>query len=169
MVTACGEEGAQGQFGLCSDATLEEEETLWRVFDAFRELGYEPQCCVVFVRSPDQQVKNGLTWVELPDKYDIDARNAAEGWRGCYLEGVVYVRRYGDAEPYLESLLIHEMAHSVGFQHGSAMKEFESRVKEQLHKSDPSATAGTERAMSITDIALSTQISDRAPCDKMHG
>ena len=43
-------------------------------------------------------------------------------------------RTYGEAEAYLESLLIHELAHSVGFQHGPAMKEFESQLKEQMSK-----------------------------------
>jgi hypothetical protein len=156
VLAACGEHEEQTtEFGLCSDATLEEQETMWRVYGTFCELGYEPHSCVVFVRSPDQEVLDGLTWVELPDRYRIDARNAAEGWRGCYLGGVVYVRRYGEAEPYLESLLIHELAHSVGFQHGSAMKAFESRVEERMHRSalsaarlklaavHPGATAGT--------------------------
>lgn len=134
LVAACGEDELQSEFGLCSDATLEEEDTLWKVHDAFWELGYELGCCVVFVRSPDQEVLNGWTWVELPDKYRLEARNAAEGWRGWYHQGVAYVRRYGEAEPYLESLLIHELAHSVGFHHGSAMKKFEWRVKEQMHE-----------------------------------
>lgn len=134
LAAACGEEEMQGQFGLCSDATEEEQETLWEVYDAFCETGYELECCVVFVRSPNQQILEGATWVELPYKYHIDARNAAEGWRGWYHDGVAYVRRYGEAEPYLESLLIHELAHSVGFEHGPAMKEFESRVKEQMRK-----------------------------------
>lgn len=63
-----------------------------------------------------------------------NVRNAAEGWRGWYHDGMAYVRRYGEAEAYLESLLIHELAHSVGFQHGPEMKRFESQLKEQMHK-----------------------------------
>jgi hypothetical protein len=134
LIVACGEEEPKGEFGLCSDATEEERETLGKVYDAFCALGSEPHCCVVFVRSPDQAVLEGLTWVDLPDRYGIDARNAAEGWRGCYLGGVAYVRRYGEAEPYLEALLVHELAHAVGFDHGPAMQGFEARVKEQIHK-----------------------------------
>ena len=131
---ACGEEETKGEFGLCSDATIEEQESMWKVYDAFLELGRELGCCVFFVRSPEQETLNGLTWVELPTKYRIEARNGAEGWRGCYLDGVAYVRRYGEAEPHLESLLIHELAHSVGFRHGPEMRQFEAQVKERIHK-----------------------------------
>ena len=134
LLAACGEETMKGEFGLCSDATLEEQDAVWQVYDAFCELGYKLHCCVVFVRSPDQEVLKDVTWLELPEKYRVEARNSAEGWRGWYHRGVAYIRRYGEAEPYLESLLIHELAHSVGFQHGPAMEEFESRVKEQMHK-----------------------------------
>jgi hypothetical protein len=31
-------------------------------------------------------------------------------------------------------LLVHELAHCVGFMHGEAMWEFERRVKEQMQK-----------------------------------
>jgi len=134
LITACGEAGVEGQFGICSDATEEEEAAVLQVQDAFLELGYELDCCVVFVRSPDQVLLDDTAWVELPDKFRVEARNAAEGWRGWYHAGVAYVRRYGEAEPYLESLLIHELAHAVGFKHGPAMKRFESQVKEQMHK-----------------------------------
>jgi hypothetical protein len=133
LIAACGEGGVEGQFGICSDATEEEQAAVWQVYDAFRELGYELHCCVVFVRSPDQAILEETPWVELPGRYRIEARNAAEGWRGWYHDGVAYVRRYGEAAPYLESLLIHELAHSVGFRHGPAMKEFESQLKGQMH------------------------------------
>jgi hypothetical protein len=132
LFLACGEEEREREFGLCSDATIEEQDTMWRVYDAFLALGYELHCCVFFVRSPHQEVVNGVSWVELPIKYRLEARNAAEGWRGWYNDGVAYIRRYGEAEPYLESLLVHELAHSVGFQHGTKMNQFERRVKEQM-------------------------------------
>ena len=134
LIAASGEGGIEGQFGICSDATEEEQAAVWQVHDAFSELGYELHCCVVFVRSPDQEILEDTTWVELPDKCRTDARNAAEGWRGWYHDGVAYVRRYGEAERYLESLLIHELAHSIGFQHGPAMKQFESQLKGQMNK-----------------------------------
>ncbi len=134
LVVACGEEETKREFGLCSDATPEEQDSMWQVYDAFVELGYELDCCVVFVQSPEQKVLEDATWVELPVRYRTDARNAAEGWRGWYHDGVAYVRRYGEAEPYLESLLIHEVAHSVGFQHGQRMIEFEKQVRQQIRK-----------------------------------
>jgi hypothetical protein len=134
LIAACGEGEVEGQFGICSDATKEEEAAVWEAHDAFFELGYELHCCVAFVRSPDQEVLEDTPWVELPEKFRIEARTAAEGWRGWYHNGVAFVRRYGEAEPYLESLLIHELAHAVGFKHGPAMKRFESQVKEQMHK-----------------------------------
>jgi len=133
LIAACGDGRVEGQFGICSDATEEEQAAVWKVQDAFSELGYELDCWVVFVRSPDQIILEDIAWVELPEKFRIEARTAAEGWRGWYHAGVAYVRRYGEAEPYLESLLIHELAHSVGFHHGPEMKRFESRVKVQMH------------------------------------
>lgn len=134
LVVACGNEETGGAFGLCSEATIEERDAVWQVYDAFLELGYELHCCVVFVRSPNQEIVEGATWDELPTKHKIEARNAAEGWRGWYHDGVSYVRRYGEAEPYLESLLIHELAHSVGFHHGPEMQRFEAKVLELTQK-----------------------------------
>jgi hypothetical protein len=133
LVVACGTEETKEEFGLCSDATVEEQACMWQVYDAFLELGHELGGCVFFVRSPDQEILEGTTWAELPTKYRVEARNAAEGWRGWYHDGVAYVRRYGEAEPFLESLLIHELAHSVGFQHGPEMAQFEGQVRRQIH------------------------------------
>jgi hypothetical protein len=133
LIAACGDGGVEGRFGICSDATEEEQAAVWQVYDAFCALGHELSACVAFVRSPDQVVLDDTPWLELPEKFRIEARTAAEGWRGWYHDGMAYIRRYGEAEPYLESLLIHELAHSVGFHHGPEMKEFESQVKGQMH------------------------------------
>ena len=134
LVVACGEEETKRGLDLCSDATFEEQDSMRQVHDAFYELGYELDCCVIFVRSPDQKILEDTTWLELPLTYRTEARNASEGWRGWYHDGVAYIRRYGEAEPYLESLLVHELAHSIGFQHGPEMKQFEAQVREQIDK-----------------------------------
>ena len=136
LAVACGEDGLKDPFGLCSEATKEEQQAMWDVYDAFCELGHEPTCCVVFVHSPDYLMPTDVTWQEYPETHPVDPRNQAEGFRGIYSPRchTAYVRTYGEAEPHLISLLIHELAHSVGFSHGEAMRQFERQVKEQIQK-----------------------------------
>ena len=136
LAVACGEEEVNREFGLCSDATMEERQAMWDVYDAFCELGYEPTCCVVFVHSLDYLMPTGVTWQEYPKTHPVAARNQAEGFRGLYSprDQAAYVRTYGEAEAYLIPLLIHELAQCVGFDHGEAMKQFERQVKEQMQK-----------------------------------
>ena len=135
LAVACGEEEVNREFGLCSDATMEEQQAMWDVYDAFCALGYEPTCCVVFVRDHDYPI-GGTTWHSYRNPQGTDPRNPDEGYRGLYRPSSrrVYVRCFGEAEPYLVSLLIHELAHSVGFMHGEEMRQFERRVKEQMQK-----------------------------------
>jgi hypothetical protein len=137
LIAACGEVGVEeGTFDICSDATDAERTAAWQVYDAFCELGYEPTCCVVFVHSPDYLMPSDVTWKEYCDVHPVDPRNLAEGFRGMYSARwhTAYVRTYGEAGPYLISLLIHELAHSVGFRHGESMKQFELRVKGRMQE-----------------------------------
>ena len=135
LVAACGGEGDTDEFGLCSDSTEEEQQAMWDVYDAFTALGYVPTCCVVFVHDQDYSI-GGTAWYNYRNSERTEPRNPSEGYRGMYRSGTrtVYIRRYGEAEPHLVSLLIHEIAHSVGFSHGDEMSEFERQVKEQMKK-----------------------------------
>jgi len=133
LLTACGTDPCNGGTYLAGDHTQEELTALTDVLRAFRDAGYaEPDAAVIFVRSPDMRFK-GTTWGAWRAG-DYPANNEGEGYRGYWDESAcaVYVRRYGDAEPYLYQLLVHELAHAAGYIHGSRMRAFEATIWDEM-------------------------------------
>lgn len=117
VLGCCGSAEA-GPAYLVGDYTQEELEALTAVQNAFQCAGFPYSGVAVnFVHSPDAHFK-GTTWAEwrLPG---VPARNEAEGYRGYYDQvwHMVFIRRYGEAEPLLHDLLIHEILHSLGYHH----------------------------------------------------
>jgi len=142
LIGACGGWPDDCRHGvmLAGEWTDEDAATLSRVMEAIREVhGGEPCYFVTFVYTHEQAVRC------LP-------QSPIEGRTGGFVRGVckrwcqtVYIRRFGDAEPYCESLLIHELAHAVGYEHDPEeckrlqdptaeqcpMKVFERQIREQ--------------------------------------
>jgi hypothetical protein len=114
-------------------AGTEEARALTDVTNAITDAGFtEPGFAVNFVHSGDAHFK-GTTWAEWRIG-GIEPRNPEEGYRG-YCDrrwGMVFIRRFGEAEPYIHSLLIHEILHARGYDHGLEMKAAEERVWDQM-------------------------------------
>jgi len=128
VTVACGEDCVHGVM-LCGDYDPLDARVVTLVTRAFQAVGIEEPCyCVIFVYSPDAMFR-GKRWADFRVP-DTPARNPDEGYRGfCDRDFLaVYVRRYGEAAPHCLSLLIHELLHAVGYDHGPAMKATEDRV-----------------------------------------
>jgi hypothetical protein len=106
---------------VCSGAGPDEIDALTALSGAVTELGYPlPDECVFFVFSPEDRIpevcRDGdctTNWLELPGLTGTACKNPKEGWRGWQTDGYIFVRRFGEAAPYLESLLAHEFSHAV--------------------------------------------------------
>lgn len=112
-------------------AAEEEAKAAITVLKAFRTADIpDPRYYIIFVSSPEQPIR-GTTWADfrLPG---VEPRNPAEGYRGyCDRENrAAYVRHYGEAAPYLYELLVHELLHAAGYNHGPEMKAIEQKVME---------------------------------------
>ena len=133
LLLSCGSAADSGPWydetWIDGPATAEEEEALEAVLAAFKGVGLPDPCYrVVFVREPEQAIR-GTTWAEFR-LTKVQPRNLAEGYRGLCDRAyrTVYVRRFGEAEPYLISLLIHELVHAVGYDHGPEMRRVEKSL-----------------------------------------
>jgi len=89
--------------------------------------GYVPCVCARFIFTQEEAGQY------LPKTKNPDA-NPCGYARGSAPRGEVRIRRYGGMEPYCESLLIHELAHHYGYDHGPEMKEFEQSIWSHMEK-----------------------------------
>jgi len=128
VIPACGED-------LCTEpgvhiqgpAIMEDIETLSIVLDAMQDSGIgEPACTVVVFLYDSDHAKSILPTSPKAGRTD----NLVRGMCRRHDDGrrTVYIRRYGDAEPYCMSLLVHELVHAIGYDHGEVMKEVERKI-----------------------------------------
>ena len=93
----------------------------------------DPCCLVSFIYRPDQPFK-GTIWKDYRNPAGVVPTDPSEGYKGLCdrTNGVVYVRRFGNAEAHLYSLLIHELLHILGYDHGQRMQAWEEEVWKHL-------------------------------------
>lgn len=121
---------------LCPDSEASGADlvTLGQVTQAYLSVqGWVPCVCAFFAYDLEQALEAGLPASPKPDRTDGLCRGVAP-------PGRVVVRRYGDAQPFCESLLVHELAHHSGYSHPpqgteadrEAMKAFEAQIWEAM-------------------------------------
>ena len=113
---------------LAGDFTDEEARAVTVVTRAIVDAGYtEPGYAISFIHSPEATFK-GTLWVDW--RCGVEPRNPAEGYRGfcCRKWCMVFVRRFGEARPYLYELLVHELVHALGYDHGERMRAAEKEI-----------------------------------------
>ena len=124
---------------LVGDYTPGEARAVTIVTDAIVAAGYtEPGYAVNFVHSPEASFK-GTTWKEWRAPCGVEPTDPKVGYGGwcdrpwC----MVFINRCGSKEPRLYQLLVHELMHAVGFNHGNPaeaakMQAAEKRVWEHI-------------------------------------
>ena len=134
VTVACGEDlcTAPG-VSIQGPAIMEDVQALSDVLDAMQDSGIgEPACTVVvFLYDSDHALR------VLPQSWKEDRTDGlVRGMCRRHDSGrrTVYVRRYGDAEPFCVSLLIHELTHAIGYDHGDAMRDVERRIWTAYHE-----------------------------------
>jgi len=136
LTHACGAEEREC-FGtyLGGRFTNAEVRALTEVLEAFEAVGLNEPCYIVSFIWDVQTPYRGVPWKDYRTPAGVEPTNPEEGYKGlCSREfGVVYIRRVGNAEPYLYWLLIHELLHAVGYDHGDRMRAKELEVREELH------------------------------------
>ena len=136
LLTACGHDDCDYPPGkVLGDATPEEIQAAHEVPLAIEAAGYGlPHYAVNYIHSRDDYM-HGTTWSEYRWS-TVQPTDGLDGYRGICLEGdcAVYIRRFGGMEDKLYSLLVHELLHAVGFEHGTRMKAAEQHVHEILGK-----------------------------------
>lgn len=118
---------------LVGDWTQEEARALTVVTNAITDAGYtEPGYAVNFIHDPNTSFK-GTTWKQWRTQ-GIPARDPEVGYGGCCDREwcMVFVNRCGSKRDKLYELLVHELMHAVGFDHGPEMKAAEQKVWENL-------------------------------------
>jgi len=138
LIISCGspESGmcVAGGCYLVGDWTQLEAQAVTDVTAALVDAGYtEPGYMINFVHDPNSSFK-GTTWKEWRIG-GIEPTDPEVGYGGfCDREWcMVLVNRCGSKEPHLYSLLVHEIMHAVGFDHGPEMKKAEQKVWEHLN------------------------------------
>jgi hypothetical protein len=137
LLISCGTSETQvceaGPCYLVGDFTQLEAQAVTDVTNALTAAGFtEPGYAVNFVHSPDAHFK-GTTWAEWRVG-GIEPTDPAVGYGGwcdrpwC----MVFINRCGSKEPHLYSLLVHELTHALGYDHGQRMKEVEQLIKSYL-------------------------------------
>lgn len=121
------------EFRVCSDYTYEEWAATWDVYEALGSLGYEPTGCVYFIHDVTEHIPAlGCAWVDFRIR-DIDPSHPGMGYMGAYVpDRGTFISQAPGNEAHLVGLLIHELAHNVGFVHGERMREFETEVRRAL-------------------------------------
>ena len=108
--------------------------TLGQVTQAYLAVqGWVPCICAFFAYDLEAALAAGIPPSPKPGRTDGLCRGVAPAGR-------VVIRRYGDAEPFCESLLIHELAHHSGYSHPpqgtdpdrEAMQAFEKEIREAM-------------------------------------
>ena len=137
LLIACGSTETQvceaGPCYLVGDHTKEEAQALSDVTRAIVAAGFtEPGYAINFVHSPDAHFK-GTTWAEwrIGGIEPTDPEVGYGGWCDrpwC----MVFINRCGSKEPHLYSLLVHELTHALGYDHGERMQEVEQLIKSYL-------------------------------------
>lgn len=111
------------------DWTDEEARALTEVSKAIVDAGFvETGYAVNFVHSPDAHFK-GTTWRKrrVGGIEPTDPEVGYGGW--CdHPWMMVFINRCGSKEPFLYSLLVHELVHALGYDHGPAMRAAEEKV-----------------------------------------
>lgn len=136
LISSCGDGSEDQRYSeswIDRLATSEEIQAFEEVLEAFYEAEVsDPGYRVIFIHTPDDLVR-GVPWSSFRLS-NTAPRNEAEGYRGfCDRPGrTVYIRRYGEAEPHLHSLLIHELLHAAGYDHGEAMRSKEAEIRRLL-------------------------------------
>lgn len=137
LIASCGtSEDTCCEAGPCylvGDWTQEEAQAVTDVTNAIVAAGFtEPGYMVNFVHSPDAHFK-GTTWKEWRIG-GIEPTDPEVGYGGfCDREWcMVLINRCGSKAPHLHSLLIHELIHACGFDHGPEMKKAEKEVWKHL-------------------------------------
>jgi len=132
MLFGCGE-GVLPPFRVCSEMTAEEQEDVQFIVTAFRNLGYEPHGCLYLIRDVHEEAPClDSSWIDYRWS-GIPPTDPSVGYGGVHVPWCgSYVCRVGSKEPYFVELVIHELAHNVGFYHGVAMRKFECEVREMV-------------------------------------
>jgi len=135
-VSACGED-------LCTTpgvsiqgaAIMEDVQALSDVLDAMQESGVGEPACTVVVFLYDSDHARAKRILPTSPKAGL-TDNLVRGMCRRHDSGrrTVYIRRYGDAEPFCVSLLIHELTHAIGYDHGDAMRDVERRIWTAYHE-----------------------------------
>jgi hypothetical protein len=141
---SCGEAEEPPCHGtyLAGEFTNEEVEALTKVLQTFSDMGIEEPCYLVtFIWSPEHPFRGGV-WKDYRTTSGVEPEDPEQGYKGLCDRGykglcdrtnkIVYVRRSGNAENKLYGLLIHELLHAVGYNHGDNMKAKENEVWEWM-------------------------------------
>ena len=136
LLLSCGTDDGGACAGSCylvGDYTEEEARALTDVTRAIVDAGIvEPGYAVSFVHDPNASFKQ-TTWKEwrVGGIHPTDPSVGYGGWCDrpwC----MVFINRCGSKRPFLHSLLIHEIMHAAGYDHGAEMKAAENRVWEEM-------------------------------------
>ena len=133
LIISCGTSESNtceaGPCYLVGDYTQEEARAVTTVTAAIVVAGYtEPGYMVNFIHDPLAHFK-GTTWKEWRIG-GIPPTDPEVGYGGyCDREWcMVLINRCGSKKPHLYALLVHEILHAVGFDHGIEMRKAEEKV-----------------------------------------
>jgi hypothetical protein len=137
LLVSCGTVETQvceaGPCYLVGDFTEKEARAVTEVTAAIVDAGLvEPGYAINFVHSADAHFK-GTTWGEwrVGGIEPTDPETGYGGWCDrpwC----MVFICRFGSKEPHLYDLLVHELTHALGYDHGQRMQEVEQLIKSYL-------------------------------------
>jgi hypothetical protein len=138
LIASCGTtENTLCEAGGCylvGSWTEEEAQALTVVTNAIVDAGFtEPGYMINFVHDPNSHFR-GTTWREWRNGQD-EPRDPSVGYGGTVIHEwcMVLINRCGSKEPYLYSLLIHELVHALGYyEHDRAFKAAEAKIWEYL-------------------------------------
>ena len=137
LLISCGTTETQvceaGPCYLVGDFYQIEAQAVTDVTRALVDAGFtEPGYAINFVHSPDASFM-GTTWAEWRNGV-VEPTDPEVGYGGTVIHKwcMVFINRCGSKEPHLYSLLIHELTHALGYNHGERMQEVEQLIKSYL-------------------------------------